>query len=805
MKLKRLRQIVQALAFITFIMFLVRARSLLDLGVPVELFQRMSPFAALAAAFASRRLLAFSLAALLVAASAVLVGRFFCGWICPLGTTIDVSDRLLRRFRRKKPLLYDRRRAKYYLLALFLILALLGVSWAGWFDPLCIATRSYGLVVHPWASQGIDEALGTITGVPILGKAAERGRAGLANILDAHPAPTYRQHALFLLIFATIVLFGLLRTRYWCRNLCPLGAMLALLGTCNLLKRRVNDSCTACGRCPHECGMGAIPENKPGHTLAGECILCMNCREGCPQDAVSFGLRQLEEQREEVDLSRRWLLGTTAGAILLAPAVRVVAGNRKGSGHPVVIRPPGALAERDFVASCIRCSECMRICPTNGLQPVLLETGLDGLWTPRLVPRLGPCDYRCNRCTQVCPTEAIRPLALPEKQRRAIGLARINRSRCIPWVGSEAYTKGEGAPPECNCGVCEEFCPVPTKAIRFNVVRLPGVGEIRRPYVVESLCIGCGSCENTCPVPGRAAIWVEGRQERLEAVEYSALADLFPLSLNGLARQNPPQVYEGRNGLWDYINGGGEPYLTYAFRRAGVCRYALDEGLRVKLDIWEFANTADAFGVHTLDRAEGAKKVDLGDAAAAAQGAVWMWQDRYAVTLQLEKGRTEMAVLVEMMAALSKGLPLVGAKPPALVERLPAAQRVPLSEVFVHSALAMTKASEDRGAYLAERSLPDGILGKGVSGVMAQYELAAAKRAWLLVAGPGGAALDARFRAMRQNWNQQEETAGENITFAEADGYFAAQTACDDRFYAVFRAHSKEAALRLINSARQLP
>ena len=801
MELKRIRQIVQAVAFATFILFLVRARGLLQAGAPVELFQRMSPFAALAAAFASKRLLAFSVAALVVAASAVVAGRFFCGWICPLGTTLDVTDRFLRPLRRKEPLLYDRRRAKYYLLALLLLLALLGVPWAGWLDPLSIATRSYGLVLHPLVSRGIDEALGTIAGIPVVGRVAQAASAGAADLLDAHPAPTYRGHGVLLLLFAAIVMLGLFRRRYWCRNLCPLGALLALLGTHNLLRRRVSQSCTRCGRCPGACGMGAIPQEDPTHTLAGECILCMDCRHVCPQGAVSFGRRQPPEQREKVDLSRRWLIGTTAGALVLAPAARVVARAHKGGSHPVPIRPPGALPERDFVASCIRCGECMRICPTNGLQPAGLETGLDGLWTPRLVPRLGPCDYRCNRCTQVCPTGAIRPLELPEKQRHAIGLARVNRSRCIPWVGSEAYTEGEGAPPDCNCGVCEEFCPVPTKAIRFNIVRLPGVGEVRRPYVVESLCVGCGSCENVCPVPGEAAIRVEGRQQLLEPAQDSPLARLFPLSLGGLVRLGTPQLYEGKGGLWDYIDGGADPYLTYAFRRAGVCRYQGQDGLRVKLDIWEFANTADAFGVHSLDRAGGAQKVELGDGAAALDDGVWMWKDRYAVTLLVEAGRAGPGQLVGMMETVSGGLPAVGAKPPALLERLPAAGRMPLSEVYVHSALAMTKAGEDRDTYLAEQPLLHDVLGEGISGVMAQYEVGTGARAWIFVASPGSTALAERFRQARREWGQTEETVEQYSVFSESDGLFAAQTVQGDLFLCVFRAPSRAAALDLIRLA----
>jgi len=110
--------------------------------------------------------------------------------------------------------------------------------------------------------------------------------------------------------------------------------------------------------------------------------------------------------------------------------------------------------------------------------------------------RTGYCDYSCNACGQVCPSEAIPKLPLLAKQKTVIGKAVIDTNRCIPW--SEAR----------ECIVCEEMCPIPTKAIRLSG---GGGGQgskssTRRPKVQEDLCIGCGICEAQCPVKGQAAI-----------------------------------------------------------------------------------------------------------------------------------------------------------------------------------------------------------------------------------------------------------------------------------------------------------
>jgi MauM/NapG family ferredoxin protein len=160
-----------------------------------------------------------------------------------------------------------------------------------------------------------------------------------------------------------------------------------------------------------------------------------------------------------------------------------------------LIRPPGVDDEGAFLSRCIRCSQCMKVCPTSGLQPVVFEAGLEALWTPHLVPRLGHCDHGCNACGQICPSGAIPPLDLAVKQEQVMGLTAIDQNRCWPW----AYS--------IPCIVCEEMCPVADKAIELET----DIDGLQKPFVIAERCIGCGVCEQHCPVEGEAAIRVYRR------------------------------------------------------------------------------------------------------------------------------------------------------------------------------------------------------------------------------------------------------------------------------------------------------
>ena len=161
--------------------------------------------------------------------------------------------------------------------------------------------------------------------------------------------------------------------------------------------------------------------------------------------------------------------------------------------------------EKVFRKKCIRCGNCMNVCPTNGLQPVFFEAGMDGVWTPELVSEIGYCEYICTACGIVCPTGAIPELELNVKKRMRLGRARVNRSICLPWRGI--------AP----CLVCEEQCPVEEKAIKVIEGETEGT-TFKKPVVDKGLCIGCGKCENACPARPERAIKVYPLQQKNRAV-----------------------------------------------------------------------------------------------------------------------------------------------------------------------------------------------------------------------------------------------------------------------------------------------
>lgn len=201
-----------------------------------------------------------------------------------------------------------------------------------------------------------------------------------------------------------------------------------------------------------------------------------------------------------LDLGRRRVLAAGivgVGGGLLFHSHPLVGGR---TFNPALIRPPGSISEDEFLETCVRCGECMKVCPTNVIQPTMLEAGLEGLWSPILKTEMSYCEYKCSMCTQVCPTEAIRPLSLEEKQEVKIGLAHIDKGRCLPY----AYARA--------CIVCQEHCPLEEKAIwleETTVVDSKGNKVIvKQPHVDAELCIGCGICENKCPVSDKAAILV---------------------------------------------------------------------------------------------------------------------------------------------------------------------------------------------------------------------------------------------------------------------------------------------------------
>ena len=496
MSVRWLRRGVQLAFLVAFVVLLWRTQWPLPEGAPRQLFLRADPLAALSALLSPTPVLArIFLPALIVLATGIIFGRFFCGWICPLGTTIDISDHLFFRQRKQRADL-SRPTWKYYLFAATLVAALFGTQLAWLADPLPLLTRTWATVIRPIALVLYNG--GVIAGQPVL-------RAVGLRLVPVE-APVFNLSVLTALIFAGILLLGLISRRYWCRSLCPLGALLALACRFGLIRRQVADTCINCGRCARDCKMGAIDPEQPSRTRTAECILCCDCLD-CPPGATHIGpTLAMGDNTAVTSLSRRRALAAMALGAAYGVLVQITPRRRRYDDK--LIRPPGAIlrrrdgslrrmTEEEFRDLCVRCGLCMRACPTSAIQPAGMEAGMDGFFTPVLVPRIGWCEQSCNACGQVCPTGALNRFDASEKPNIRVGLATIDQSKCLAWRRGDLYQL---------CLVCDEHCP-------YGAIELREYEGQKRPFVNADVCVGCGQCEHVCPVGPAAAITISRRVE----------------------------------------------------------------------------------------------------------------------------------------------------------------------------------------------------------------------------------------------------------------------------------------------------
>ncbi|MDH4211298.1 MAG: 4Fe-4S binding protein [candidate division WOR-3 bacterium] len=443
-------------------------------SVPVtfqNLFFKFDPLILLVVSIAYRTFITAAILSLLIVAATIFFGRFFCGFVCPLGTTIDIFDVFVKKRKKTEPLL---RNGKYLTLIFLLIAAGLGISFLHFLDPLAIFERTLTLVFYPAAMY-------------------------ISSIFNIGVRTFYTESAIAVALFSLILGLNFINRRFWCRNACPLGGLLALLSKSAVFKFSFAEGCTECGICEKVCPTDAISIEKM-KVDSGECIDCLRCLYECPQNVLEY---KISLAPSYLDLSRRQLIGALGASIIVAPLANSLL-HRRLSGR--LIRPPGSIPEPDFLDTCIHCGKCMKVCPTNGLQPCILEAGVNGLWTPRLAARIGGCEKNCNMCGQICPTSAIRNLSPEEKTYAKMGTAVIDRARCIAWEQDRV------------CLICDEACPYAAISSLSETVRNT---TLLRPFIDEQICTGCGLCEARCPIEGRAAIEVYSiGEERMRRGSY---------------------------------------------------------------------------------------------------------------------------------------------------------------------------------------------------------------------------------------------------------------------------------------------
>ena len=485
MRITRVRIISQSFFFGLFLFFAFVTQFSYLKGYPVSLFMEADPLIGVATTITTHALyrgLVWSLALII---PTLLLGRFFCNWICPFGTlhhvtgwvfnTRDPKERIeTSRYRRAYAL-------KYYILFGMLAAAVLGTLQTGLLDPISLLTRSFAVSVLP---------------------AADMAGEWIYVRPHAHQLGWVIGFILLLLVAMNLVL-----PRFYCRVLCPLGATLGLLSRFSIwrIERDVR-KCVDCDLCLQACEGASDPHT---NLRKAECFVCFNCIDDCPYDALSF--KVLPPRRHEVtwpDLSRRKAIFAGLTGLLFFPFSRR-SGDLDKNFRKEVIRPPGSVAEPEFLERCIKCDQCLRVCPTNVLQPAMFEPGLEGIWTPIMNMRMGYCELNCVLCGQVCPTGAIQSISISQKLgtgefadlgRIRVGTAFFDRGRCLPWAM------------DTPCVVCEEVCPTSPKAIYSRKVEITDRWgkkvKLQQPCVDPNLCIGCGICEHECPVRDQRAVRV---------------------------------------------------------------------------------------------------------------------------------------------------------------------------------------------------------------------------------------------------------------------------------------------------------
>mgnify|MGYP000872516504 CR=1 FL=1 len=562
MKIVNIRRISQVFFFTLFVGFCIVSTIGQEFwqirNWPVNWFLYLDPLISLGTALTTHTLYWPLLWSLAVVILTIILGRFFCGWMCPFGALHQfvgfVGNR--KKSTAQKIQLNKYRKAqciKYIILILLLAMAAfpsIGTTLlTGILDPIPLVTRSFNIAILSIFDRSVD-----VTSV----------------------TPRFYEGAWLMgVVFIAAILLNLVIPRFYCRFLCPLGALFGILSRFSIWRiGKVQDKCRECKLCEKACEGGCHPS---GNIRISECVLCFNCREDCKDELMAYQTSQSKAgEITNPDISRRGFVLSFAGGVFATPAIRL--GNLLGANWKhQQIRPPGALAEDEFLNRCLKCGQCMRICPTNIIQPDGIQNGIEKLWTPVLNYRIGSsgCQYNCVACGQICPTSAIRPITLDEKHGTGefsssgpikMGTAFFDRNRCLPWSMDRP------------CIVCEENCPLSPKAIytieTFNTIRdgqlvvnesdyhiiyieqtlepgkfasgdyyasyngkrikitanaansielseeieieqAPAAGSIieiqvrlQRPYVDIEKCIGCGICEHECPVSGLKAIRV---------------------------------------------------------------------------------------------------------------------------------------------------------------------------------------------------------------------------------------------------------------------------------------------------------
>ena len=429
----------------------------------------------------------------------LLLGRIYCSTICPLGTLQDIISFASRKFRPKnyhEPL---EPHARIHLA--FLLVAAL---------PVAIGSMFAVTVLDPFSNFG---RLMTSLGRPMV-MTISNVLASLLELFsryDVYPVEVksvaLATIVLPLLFLALVGWMSFQHGRLYCNSICPVGSLLRIVSRYSFFRIVIDvDHCKSCQLCQRVCKAGCIDRNEK--TVDFErCVDCFNCFTVCPSKGLKFvwSFKANEPRELAVNGARRsFLLGPPLlflGRRIAADTVKVVKPQKESTipeprHRPVT--PPGSISLTHFTQTCTACQVCISACPSQVLQPSLLQYGLAGLLQPTMDFSASFCNFECTACTEICPTGAIRKLTVEDKKLSQAGRVVFIKENCV------VYTENT------DCGACTEHCP--TKAVTMVPYK-----NSRMPEVKPEYCIGCGACEHACPTRPYRAIYVDGNPVHLLA------------------------------------------------------------------------------------------------------------------------------------------------------------------------------------------------------------------------------------------------------------------------------------------------
>lgn len=303
-----LRRLSQTAFFLLFVWLFLETvfHPVNRVGGPVKLFFEMDPLVALTIWVARHAVPAAFLLSLIVVLVTLLLGRWFCGWVCPFGA-VHTFFSALRGGKAKARIAIGGyspwQKAKYAALVVFLAGALAGVNAVGWLDPISFLYRSTATAVYPAVNFATQSVFTWIYDVdPGVGKArvtavSEPAYEVLRRHFLALEQPRYVGALLIGGLFVAVTALNLYRSRFWCRFICPLGALLGVVGKNPLVRvTKAPERCNECLLCVADCQGGANPSGGDGWKPA-ECLYCWNCHDACPTQGIRIRFGPPREDR----------------------------------------------------------------------------------------------------------------------------------------------------------------------------------------------------------------------------------------------------------------------------------------------------------------------------------------------------------------------------------------------------------------------------------------------------------------------------------------------------------------------------